>query len=216
MAIKISGNQFAEIVNPVTYAHYLSLMDKFVQEKKTSGSEQSEEKIDATAINLQRMKRILKSTTVDKELVKKVSEIEQPLRWIVLTEVWCGDAAQNLPIIHRIAELSKNRIQLVLVFRDENPQLMNHFLTNGTRSIPKLICLNAETNEVLGAWGPRPQNIQNIINKYKSENPQASHKDIMYHAHLSYFHDKGHSLQSELLKMLDKCNELLTGAEIRH
>jgi hypothetical protein len=216
MAIKIGRNQFAEIFNPITYAHYLNVLDKLVHEKKTSGPDQSEEKISATAINLQRMKRIIKDTTVDPELVTKVSTLEHCLTWLVITEAWCGDAAQNLPVLNKIASLSKNKVQMMLVFRDENPQLMNYFLTNGTRSIPKLICLNSETHEVLATWGPRPTNIQNILNKYKIENPNATHKDTMYHLHLNYFHDKGHSLQAEILKMLEDCKINLQESEINH
>jgi hypothetical protein len=216
MAIKIRTNQFAEVKNPVTYAHYVSIIEKLVLRRKTSGSEQTEEKISATIINLQRMKRLIKETSIDPELIRKVSELECPMLWITLTEAWCGDAAQNLPIIHKIAELSKNKIKLMLVFRDENPELMSYFMTDGKRSIPKLICMNGETLEVLGTWGPRPQSIQNIINNFKNENPGATHKEIMYHLHLSYFHDKGHALQSELSKMMDECSEALCSHEIGH
>jgi hypothetical protein len=216
MEIKMDDQLFVQVNGAIGYDQYISILEKLVDNKETSGPEQSEEKILATSVNLQRMKRIARQTPINPEFLKSIHAIEIPLIWLVIAEAWCGDAAQNLPVIHRAAELSEGRIQLFVVFRDENPQLMNYFLTNGTKSIPKLICLNAHTNEVLGSWGPRPQLIQDLQNQYKKENPATTHQDLMYHLHLNYFHDKAHSLQTELIKMLDKCISCLEKTEIHH
>jgi hypothetical protein len=216
MEIKIDGQPLLQVNGAVTYGHYITILEKLVIKKSTSGPEQSNEKILATSVNLQRMKRIIKQTSINPEFLHKVRDLEHPMIWLLITEAWCGDAAQNLPVIHKAAELSGGHIQMFLTFRDENPQLMDHFLTNGTRSIPKLICLNANTHEVIGSWGPRPQLIQELLNKYKKANPDATHQDLMYHLHLNYFHDKAHSLQTELIKMLDECNAQIERTEIHH
>lgn len=214
MEIKTTNNLFIDVKGAVTYSQYINMLEKLVLKKQTSGPEQSEEKILATKINLQRMKRIAESVTPDVSLQQRIKNAAVPMIWLVISEAWCGDAAQNLPIIHKIAGLNNEQVKLQIVFRDENPYLMDQFLTNGSRSIPVLICLNADTHEVLTSWGPRPQVIQELLNNYKKLNPNATHHELMYHVHLNYFHDKGHSLQRELSKMMDECTRCYSRVKV--
>ena len=60
----------------------------------------------------------------------------------------CGDAAHVLPVLNKFAE-NDTTITLSILLRDDNEELMDRFLTNGTRSIPKLIILNAD-GQVMG------------------------------------------------------------------
>lgn len=107
------------------------------------------------SLNQHRMSRVEKTYTVSETLAQLVKRLTHKTYWLVLTEHWCGDAAQTLPAFQKVAELSNGNIELKLVYRDENPELMDAYLTGESRSIPKLIQLDAHYN-VTGIWGPRP------------------------------------------------------------
>ncbi|MCA0972827.1 thioredoxin family protein [Halobacillus litoralis] len=88
---------------------------------------------------------------------------KRDLRAIILTEDWCGDAMLNIPIYLRFAEAS--HIQTHFLLRDENPELMDQYLTNGTaRSIPKIIFI-APNGEEIGTWGPRAPELQQFLDE---------------------------------------------------
>ncbi len=152
----------------INYKIYIEQMVLFYENKSTSGPDQSVNLIEYTALNYQRMKRLDKTIKIDDEQVKKLQKIKKQITWLVLTEAWCGDAAQVLPVLNKMVEVSEN-ISLKIVYRDENPQLMDTFLTNGTRSIPKLIALDVN-NEVLYSWGPRPSEATKMVNDFKTTN----------------------------------------------
>ena len=88
--------------------------------------------------------------------------------WLVLTESWCGDAAHLMPVINKVAELNKG-IDFKVVLRDENEALMNQFLTNGGKSIPKLIIIDNETGNVQNTFGPRPTEATKLVHDYKTK-----------------------------------------------
>jgi hypothetical protein len=120
-------------------------------------------------LNLQRMHRLEKTTQVLPAVATQLLSVNRSQIWLVLTEGWCGDAAQSLPVIHALAELNP-LISLRLLLRDENLELMDRFLTNGvSRSIPKLIAADAVTGEVLFTWGPRPSALQKTFEGMRSE-----------------------------------------------
>ncbi|RID84305.1 thioredoxin family protein [Peribacillus asahii] len=97
-------------------------------------------------------------------------------RGIVLTADWCGDAALNVPIIQRMAEVSD--IELRFLIRDENLELMNQYLTNGTsRSIPIFIFIDKEGNEVR-VWGPRADEIQQLVTSLRNNLPESNSPDF--------------------------------------
>ena len=74
--------------------------------------------------------------------------------WFVLTEGWCKDAAQIVPVLHALAKLNSN-IELKVLLRDDNLDLMDQYLTNGKRrSIPRLIAVDPDVMEELSSWGP--------------------------------------------------------------
>jgi hypothetical protein len=83
------------------------------------------------------------------------------VRLLALAEDWCGDASNTLPVLARLAELVPE-IELRLLRRDEHPELMNRYLTNGSRSIPIVIALDEEFREI-GHWGPRPRELQQWV-----------------------------------------------------
>ena len=143
-----------------SYEEYRSLINHLLEEGKTTGPIQSEAFIDYTKMNHQRMKRWDKKATISDDLKAKIEAINEKQTWVVLSEAWCGDAAHNLPIIAKMAELNPN-IELKIVLRDENLDLMDQYLTNGGRSIPKLIAYT-DNNQELFTWGPRPKELQEL------------------------------------------------------
>lgn len=181
------------------YENYRNLVLKYAEDSKTSG-DQSEEKIAATFINAQRMKRIDKQCVINNNLNRLVSQINKKQKWIVISETWCGDSAQCLPVIAKIAKLNKN-IKLEIIFRDEHLEVIDAFLTNGTRSIPKLICVDEETESVNYIWGPRPRVIQDKVLELKSKNMEITHDELVKHIHLWYAQDKTNAIQNEFSEL---------------
>ncbi|MCU0336329.1 MAG: thioredoxin family protein [Sediminibacterium sp.] len=188
-----------QITRPLTYANYRTLIDDLLKEGKVTGQEQRADLTEYTRLNVARMNRVEKQAIIQEQLNHAIQEIQEPQNWIVITEGWCGDAAQLVPLIHKMAELNKN-IQLTLVLRDENLWLMDQFLTNGkSRSIPKLIALNANS-EVIWHWGPRPIAAQELINELTSN--ATDMKLLKEKLHGWYAKDRTNSAQQELLELL--------------
>jgi hypothetical protein len=153
----------------ISYDAYKSLIDDLVNAGKATGPDQSEAMVHYTQLNQQRMHRVEKTIQVLPEVAAQLSSVNRSQLWLVLTESWCGDASQSLPVIHALAELNP-LISLRLLLRDENLELMDRYLTNGvSRSIPKLIAVDAVTSEVLFTWGPRPAALQESFEGMRSE-----------------------------------------------
>lgn len=185
----------------ISFEAYHQLYQEQVANGQTSGLDQSEGLIAYTKLNFSRLKRSYKTTEIANETKAMLEKISTPLTWLVLTETWCGDAAQNIPVLAKMAELNP-AISLKLIFRDENPEVMNNFLTNGSKSIPKLICVN-ENLEVLGTWGPRPAAIQSWFVEEKNK-PTTDMDQLKIDLQQKYNADKGQSLQSELMELLQQ------------
>lgn len=121
----------------------------------------------------------------------------EKLTWLVISEPWCGDSAQLLPIFNKITENCKFS-DLKIVMRDESPQLMNQFLTRGKKAVPKLIVLN-EYSEVLFTWGSRPKEAQAIVDR-----DTRIHKKLSKNGQIMlqnwYNEDKGLSTENELIE----------------
>ena len=151
------------------------------------------------------MHRVEKTTVLLPELLKAISELKDEYVWLVLTEGWCGDASQNLPVMNLIAQANTN-IRLKLLLRDEHTDLMDLYLTNGARAIPKLICLKKNSSSDSATfsdkfvWGPRPAALQEIVLKLKKEGVSLEEKGVI--TQNWYNHDKTHSLQGELLSLI--------------
>ena len=185
--------------NGVSYSAYRTFVSKSIGEGKSTGNEQTPDLLHYSELNEVRMNRLEKTLKMDSEVLKTLQNLKSKQTWLVVSEGWCGDAAQILPIIKLMADSSEN-IDLKIVFRDENEDLINQFLTNGAKSIPKLIILN-ENLEVINHWGPRPEAAKNLIIDYK-----AKHRIVDEPAKIAlqkwYLEDKGISTQKEIVAML--------------
>ena len=127
--------------NSYTYQEFKHLVSHLLTEGKSTGHTQSEEITGFSLLNDRRMKRLDKTIKISDETSAVMNTINEPQTWLVIAEGWCGDAAQNLPVIHKIAETG-SLVNLKVVLRDDNDDLMNLFLTNGGKAIPKLIALD--------------------------------------------------------------------------
>jgi hypothetical protein len=187
------------IEKSITFADYLKLIDNLLAEGKTTGVNQSEAMFNYGKLNRQRMKRLEKTAELSESLKAKARAVDRKMLWLIITEGWCGDAAQNIPIIEKVASESAN-IETRYVLRDENLGLMDEYLTHSARSIPKLIALDAETLEEIGTWGPRPKVAMDYFFEMKAdglEKPQ-----MMENMQRWYNQDKEQSLQAEFEALL--------------
>lgn len=96
--------------------------------------------------------------TADTDLVARVNRLTTPRHLLVLLEDWCGDAVNTIPALAALAKASET-LDLRILERDANLDIMATHLTNGTLSIPVVIVLDEHYRE-LGWWGPRPAPLQ--------------------------------------------------------
>jgi hypothetical protein len=183
----------------ISFQEYIELIEKLLAENETTGTDHSEFMVDYTRLNMQRMRRLIKTTLLLEELRDTLDKLPKKMVWVVLTEGWCGDAAQIVPVIAEIARYS-DKIDLHLLLRDEHPEVMDAYLTNGGRSIPKLICLEADSLQELGSWGPRPVAAQQMVMEGKELN--LSKEEFIQRVHKWYADNKTLDTQKELLEKL--------------
>ena len=183
----------------MTYAEYIKLIDDLLMDDKTTGMNQSEAMFNYGKLNRQRIHRLEKTVLIDESLKKLAQNNQRKQIWLIVTEGWCGDAAQNIPIFEKIAAESAN-IETRYVLRDENLELMDAYLTNNARSIPKLIALDAENLEVIGTWGPRPQISMDYY--FELKNQHLEKPEIMEKLQRWYLADKNQAIQTEFETLL--------------
>ena len=155
---------------------------------------------DYTKLNWARFSRYFKTKPFIATFLKTISEIKEPQNWLLITEPWCGDAAHNVAFIMMAAE-TNSLINLTIELRDSEPFSIEKYLTNGTKSIPKLVIRDKEENDLV-TWGPRPEECHTLYQKLREE--QVSSEELMLQIHSWYNNDKGKSLQSELEEVILK------------
>jgi len=190
------------LVTARSYTEYKELILNLLKKGRSTGSSQNDNLFNFTKLNEKRMKRLDKQTKLSETTKEKTQRIQKDFTWLVLTESWCGDAAQTLPILNKFTETNP-KIELKVVLRDDNADLMNGFLTNGSKSIPKLIVLEKGTNNVISTWGPRSEKATNLVNDYKEKHGKLDaefKKDLQ----LWYNSDKGVHIERDLVDLLNK------------
>lgn len=187
----------------IGYKEFRRLIDDLLADGKTTGENHSEDMLHYTKMNVQRMSRLDKTIELQKETIDLLKNLKKNYVWIVMAEAWCGDVAQNLPIIAKMADKTEN-ISLAILLRDENLDVMDEFLTNGGRAIPKLISVKADDLEVLGSWGPRPAPAQEIMMDFKQNPGDRTKKDVVIDIQKWYTKDKALTIQKEFRTMLNE------------
>lgn len=192
----------AALEKSISFNQYTELFEQLVHEGKTTGKHQLEGYVAFTKLNLTRYKRALKQIKLSQTSLQSLKSVTEPLTLLILTEAWCGDASQVLPVIQLIDDVADN-ITVKLVLRDEHEELMNQFLTNGGKAIPKVIILDKQNN-LLNSWGPRPSALQKQVIAFKTENPTSTSLDVAGLVQKWYAEDRGEKVQQELILLLSQ------------
>jgi hypothetical protein len=200
MEIREEALDIQQIDKAFNYRQYIQFTEALVKDGKTSGLQQSENLIHYTRLNFQRMKRLNKTFALQNQLTHQLQDIEDAWIWLIITETWCGDAAQNLPALAQMAAAS-DHIDMMIIFRDEHPEIMDRFTTNGARSIPKLVCLRKQDGQILGTWGPRPAKMQQMVMDYK-KNPEMTYEAFSEKLQRGYLEDQNQSIQVEFENLI--------------
>lgn len=185
--------------------HITEIINRPVDEKVT---DEFKEKLGYYPLNLYRMNRIYKTFVPADESIRVLSTIDSNLTVMVITEGWCGDSAQIVPVIARLTALIPNA-ELKLIIRDQNPEIMDAYLTDGARSIPKLVIYN-EKGEELFIWGSRPEEAQNLVVSLKAEGK--TKQEWEEKLHIWYARNKGKSAESEIIRKFEAIRPVLSMA----
>ncbi|RZN82296.1 MAG: thioredoxin family protein [Winogradskyella sp.] len=190
----------ASLEKSMSYSEYKDLVSDLTEKNSTTGPDKTEALANYTMLNNRRMKRWDKTVKVSDEAKSTIENSNRKMTWLVLTESWCGDAAHIMPVINKVVELNDN-INYKVVLRDENETLINEFLTNGGKAIPKLIIIDEETQEVVNTFGPRPSVATQLVNDYKAEHGKLT-PEFKEDLQRWYNKDKGQSTIEDLVGLL--------------
>lgn len=182
----------------LSYLAYRDLIDELLVAKKTTGTDHSDAMLHYTKMNVQRMSRVGKTVQLDPKLSDALNAIQGHYRFLVISEGWCGDAAQIVPIFDKIATTFPTKFDLRFVLRDSNLPLIDAHLTNGGRAIPVLLVLDNSGN-VVAQWGPRPQILQGLLAEWKSQ--ESDMMALAEKLHGWYAKDKTSATQQELTEL---------------
>ena len=188
------------LIKGISYTAYRNLVERLVSENTTTGATKTEALIAYTKLNDRRMKRWDKTLKIPLSFEEKITSVDSKVTWLVITESWCGDAAHLMPVMNKISEMNEN-ISFKVVLRDENDELMNQFLTNGSKSIPKLIMIDDATNDVVSTYGPRPNEATKLVNDFKNEHGLLT-PEFKQDLQVWYNKDKGQSTLEDLTELL--------------
>lgn len=184
----------------MSYSEYIDLVKEKVSEKSHTGPEPSDSLTNYTLLNDARMKRLDRTLKIPSDIEDQFKNVTKKQTWLVITESWCGDAAQTMPVIHKLANLSEN-ITLKVILRDTHPSLIDAFLSYGTRSIPKLIMLDEEQEIIAGTWGPRPSIATKMVLDYKAKHGTLT-PEFKQDLQVWYNKDKGQNTFQDLAALI--------------
>lgn len=187
------------IDNAYSYTDYVALFENVVTNNTTTGPDKSEAMVSYTQLNWQRHQRAEKNIDLQQNEIDSLSKTNGNFTLLVITEPWCGDAASIVPVLAKLAS-SSEKLDLKLILRDEHPEVMDNYLTNGSRSIPKVVILDEDLNE-LGVWGPRPQAAMKLLHEFKS-NPDMDRETFYKNIQKFYAKNKGVDIQTEIAALI--------------
>ncbi|MCY1366995.1 Thioredoxin [compost metagenome] len=180
----------------MTFQDYLNYFRSIIEKsnEEQAAPYDNPDYIEYTRMNWSRMNRWLKTGKLSEELTAIIKGINEPQTWIIITEPWCGDAAHSVPFFHMLAGLNP-LIHVEYELRDSAPFRINDYLTNGSKSIPKVIFRNAEGQD-FASWGPRPAGCQEVYTRLTTE--KADFETVKTEIQKWYNADKGVGVQVEL------------------
>ena len=183
----------------ISYLEYRELVATHTENHTNTGAETTEALAEYTKLNNQRLKRLDKTMKLLPENKEFLDAFKEDAYFLIITESWCGDAAQTMPMMNKVAEAAN--VPLRVVLRDDNPQLMDEFLTNGGRAIAKLILIDNRKGLPVATWGPRPTNATAYVAAEKAAKGTLS-PEFKQELQNWYNKDKGKDTEKDLLQML--------------
>ncbi|MEN8817188.1 MAG: thioredoxin family protein [Nonlabens sp.] len=183
----------------ISYEQYRAFVEAHTANGTNSGDEVTEALAEYTKLNNQRMKRLDKTMKLLPENQEFLEAFDKEVYFLIITESWCGDAAQTMPMMNKVAQAAG--IEFKVVLRDENPLLMDHFLTNGGRSIAKLILVDKQTGLPVTTWGPRPTKATTLVAAEKAAKGVLG-PEFKQELQNWYNKDKGKDTENDLIEML--------------
>lgn len=183
----------------MSYPAYRSLVKRLVEDNSNTGLEKNENLAAYTKLNDSRMRRWDKILKISDDDKAKLSQFNENISWLVITESWCGDAAHIVPALNKIAEAIN--IDFRVVLRDDNLDLMDMFLTNGARAIPMLIMIDNNTGDVINTFGPRPSKATQMVQDYKAKYGTIT-PEFKEDLQVWYNKDKGQNIVKDISKKL--------------
>lgn len=192
--------------NSYSYSEYRNHMGLLLQDGLSTGATQSEDLTNYSSLNEVRMNRLDKTIKLTDDIKERLSKLKKEHILLVISEGWCGDAAQIVPVINKMAN-ETDKLELEIVLRDDNDELMNEYLTNGARSIPKLVLVEKDTHIARGSWGPRPHDAAKLIRDYKEQHGVID-QEAKTQLQKWYLHDKGESTMKEITLLLENAENM--------
>jgi len=195
------------LAQSLDFEAYLELTKNILeQESFRTEIYQTDKMLAYTRDNLARMQRVLTTINLESKLYNALSELKEEWLWVIITEPWCGDAAQIVPALHTIASVSE-KVNCHYVLRDSNQAVINAYLTNGGQAIPKLVCFRKADMVELGTWGPRPVEAQVLVDDFKANPNGRTFGDFVRQLHAWYEANKSADLQDELTQLVKTWKE---------
>jgi hypothetical protein len=192
----LSISQRERVSSGLSYEEYSNVINSRLE--KYNSDETLKSKYELLKLNQTRSSRIEKTYQSCTEAKEVLTSVNKPQVWMVITESWCGDSAQNIPYLKKLAD-ENPLIIFKLLLRDDNPDIMDLYLTNGTRSVPMLIAYDEEWNEIF-RWGSRPAAAIELMNNLKTEGVEKG--EIMRQLHSWYAVNKGKALENEICEII--------------
>ena len=152
------------------------------------------------AMNLKQSRDIRKNFRYNPGMEKKAKSYNADLKILVISEGWCEDAAQIVPIVDRLAETIG--VELKIVLRDENLALMEEYHTDGSFSVPMVIGVTPEGEEAF-RFGPRPAKAMVFTNRFKKDPDKYSKDDFIEDLDRFYLENHGQDIITEILELVE-------------
>jgi hypothetical protein len=201
--MNITMENFMNAIGIYSYPSYMIAFEDWVENGQSSTTGANDALVHFTKLNLARSRRLEKTIELNPGLKQSIINLKDNYTWMVITEAWCGDSAQILPVIGAMAALNPAKIKLMILLRNEHPGLMDQYLTNGARAIPKVILLNDSTGKEVAVWGPRPAPAQKLLTEWKKNPDGKSWDDFERELHAWYAKDKTQTLQREWEQLMN-------------
>lgn len=180
------------------FQSYLNYSESIINSDTPAAPYDNPDYLNYTKLNWARLNRWMKTGVLSQHTKDTIAKIVTPQNWIIITEPWCGDAAHVIPFLQQMASLNP-LIHVEYELRDAAPNRINFYLTNGSKSIPKLVIRN-DRNEDLAVWGPRPVGCQLMYAKLIAD--KTGLEAIKTELQKWYNEDKGVQIQEEIAALI--------------